>query len=129
MPLYDFECGVCGEITESIEEYGTDFIECRQCGKLAKKIITMSGVHLGNEDAQGWIRSVTEVVDKDNPAPHVQEFIKNPTRRNYKRWMKGEGLRPLEPGERHKPPNEDRSAIRQREMWRRHQQRKRIEIG
>ena len=36
---------------------------------------------IGNQDAD-WIKSVVDVVDKDDKSPHVQEFIRNPTRDN-----------------------------------------------
>lgn len=126
-PIYDFECAACGKTIEAIEDIETKAIEC-ECGATALRIITASGVHLGNEDASGWVKSVLEVVDKDSSAPHVRDFLKDPTRRNYKRWMKGEGLRPLEPGERTKPPPTDTSRIHQK-VWERHRKRKRIEIG
>jgi hypothetical protein len=87
----------------------------------------MSGVHLGNDDTQGWIKSVLEVVDKDSQAPHVQNFVKDPTRRNYKAWMKGEGIRPLESGESKKPKPYNLSKHGEK-LFRRHQKRKRIEI-
>ena len=129
MPIYDFECRKCGHIQEVFTSMSNcnRSVVCIQCGGRSKHIITMSGVHLGNEDAQGWVKSVLEVVDKDNKAPHVQNFIKDPTRKNYKAWMKGEGLRPLEPGERTKPKPRDYSKFGEK-LFRRHQQRNRIEI-
>lgn len=98
LKLWDFECTECQHISRDvIVESGVYETDCRKCGKKAERIFTPSGCFIGNQDAD-WIRSVTEVVDKDNPAPHVQRFLKNPNRRNYKAWMKGEGLRPTEIG-------------------------------
>jgi len=126
MPIYDFECEDCGWIQESIQRHDVDGISCH-CGGIAKKIISVSGQYIANQDAV-WLKSVTDVVDKDNKAPHVQEFIKNPTRKNYQRWMKGEGLRPFEPGEKpQKPPLFDERAHHEK-VWQKHQERKKIVI-
>ena len=86
MPLFDFECKTCGRIKESIQRFNVDCIKC-ECGANAKKIISASGQYCANQDAT-WLKSVLDVVDKDSKAPHVQEFIKNPTRKNYQNWMK-----------------------------------------
>lgn len=95
LKLWDFECKKCG-IFEGIVESGEDTTTCK-CGAEAHRIFTPSGIFTANQTSE-WIRTVVDVVDKDNPARHVQEFVKNPTRDNYKAWMKGEGLRPAEIG-------------------------------
>ena len=102
--LVDFLCPHCGNIFEKIVESNVKFTICPKCRdkvsgfiKFAKRIITPSATYLGNQDAD-WIKSVREVVDKEGGC-HAQEFLKNPTRDNYKRWMKSEGLRPLDKGE------------------------------
>jgi putative FmdB family regulatory protein len=95
MPVYDFECQSCGNIDERIEPVDRTTVKCSVCGKRSKRIISAGGVFTANEDAP-WIRSVLDVVDKDSKAPHVVAFRNNPTRQNYKAWMKGEGIRPLE---------------------------------
>ena len=95
--LVDFECIRCGHIFEEIVESSIDLQMCQKCFMLAKRIITPSATYLGNQDAD-WIKSVREVVDKEGGC-HSQEFLKNPTRDNYKRWMKSDGLRPLDKGE------------------------------
>jgi len=94
LKLWDFKCKACGKIFEDIVEAGELAVKCR-CGDEANRIFTPSGVFTANEDA-AWIKTVLEVVDKDDKSIHTQRFIKNPTRSNYKEWMKGEGLRPLE---------------------------------
>ena len=99
MPVYDYRCKQCQKVIEQVEHYSVDEITCPHCGDVAKRIISVSKVNTANEDAP-WIRSVLEVVDKDSREPHVVEFRRNPTRENYKRWMKLEGLRPLENNER-----------------------------
>ncbi|MDQ7833688.1 MAG: hypothetical protein RDU30_18325 [Desulfovibrionaceae bacterium] len=64
----------------------------------------------GYRDDADWIASVTRVVDKDNPAPHVRAFLAHPCRAAYRAWMRGEGLRPLEPGEETRRRDADRRA-------------------
>lgn len=103
MPVYDLECTKCKKISEmilSIEEHEKP--QYCSCGSKLKPIITAGSINCANEDAE-WIRSVTEVVNKDG-GPHCQRFLKNPTRANYKKWMKGEGIRHRENGEDWRPP-------------------------
>lgn len=126
--LYDFEC-TCGRIFEELAPSNVYDMACT-CGKTAKRIISASGVYMGNQDG-AWLKTVLEVVDKDSRAPHVVEFRKNPTRENYKRWMKGEGLRPADSNVRGAPPTLERRSIDtshiRREVWDKHRQRRRIE--
>jgi hypothetical protein len=126
VPVYDHECE-CGKITEAIMPVDCDCIEC-ECGKTAKRIISCGGQYCSNEDAT-WLKSVLEVVDKESTKPETREFIANPTRTNYNRWMKSEGLRPVDHGEKinRYNPDKDFKAIHN-EVWRRHRERKRIEI-
>ena len=122
----DFECQYCGRVHEAFVHSDKEFDSCPVCGFAARKIITVGTVHCGNEDAT-WLKSVTEVVDKEGGAAS-QEFIKNPTRTNYKRWMKAEGLRPLEPGEKpSKPPSVDEREV-QKQVWEKYRERNRMEI-
>lgn len=132
MPIYDYQCTVCGNVEERIESIRKDTIKCAKCGKKSRRIISMSGVFTGNEDAP-WIRTVLDVVDKENPARHVQDFVKNPTRRNYKAWMKGEGIRPADhtdhggPPVYQRPPPPDLTKITER-IYQNHVARKKLEI-
>jgi putative FmdB family regulatory protein len=32
VPIYEFECGACGERFESLEAVGTEMITCKVCG-------------------------------------------------------------------------------------------------
>lgn len=112
MPIYDMECQTCGTVFEAIMPIDREETDCAKCGRKAVRIISVSGQNCANEDAS-WIRSVLEVVDHSSDAPHTREFIKNPTRANYKAWMKGEGLRPVEDGERLTRPKRDDSRIRE----------------
>lgn len=102
MPMYDYECDNCGTIFERYAGIDDTTLKC-DCGGDARRIISVTGQYTANEDAP-WIRTVLEVVNKDDPAPHVQEFVHNPTRTNYKRWMKGEGIVPVDYTEKGGPP-------------------------
>ena len=128
MPLYDFECTNCGNIDERIEHYDVDTAPCSKCSCKAKRIISVNGPNCANEDA-GWLSSVLEVVDKESDLPHTREFLKNPTRSNYKAWMKERNLRPFEPGEERKmkpdPPNFERLGNK---LWEEHRKRNRLEV-
>jgi putative FmdB family regulatory protein len=126
MPIYDYECQVCGNVFEYIckANHKPRWLYCRICHETAKPIISANGVYTGNQDAD-WIKSVREVVGDETQEGRT--FKANPTRANYTAWMKRKGLRPYEPGEPTRPPPPDDRAI-QREVVKRHFKRKRIEI-
>ena len=137
LKLWDFECKKCG-IFEDIIESEEDTTTCK-CGAEVHKIFTPSGLYLGNQDAP-WIRTVLDVVDKDDKSPHVQEFVKNPTRDNYHRWMKKEGIRPLDTGHsRHGEEYYNKQARQEQEnthvarmtdaVMKMRQKNRRIEVG
>lgn len=111
MPAYDFECQKCGDIAEHVYRIADcpEELRCDRCGGTAKKIISIGGQNIFREEAP-WLNSVLEVVDKDPSKTHCRAFLNEPTRANYKRWMKGERIRPLEPGEekRRRPERRDR---------------------
>jgi hypothetical protein len=133
MILADFECSHCGYIEEALCDSSEQEGKCHDCGSLTKRIISLGRVYAGNQDAP-WIKSVLEVVDKDSKKPHVQEFLKNPTRSNYKKWMKGEGLRPADytehggPPTFRKPPLPDTDKMAQ-DLYRRHRERKSLSVS
>ncbi len=102
MILADFSCTKCKEVTEHFVDAQQKTVKCK-CGGKAKKIISLPGVYVNSENPS-WLGSVVDVVDKENKAPHVQEFIKHPTRENYRRWMKGEKIRPVDWTEHGAPP-------------------------
>jgi putative FmdB family regulatory protein len=132
MAIYDYECEKCGTITEAIRKVEEKEIPCPKCGKRARRIISASGCYLGNE-SPAWIKSVLEVVDRESTKPHVREFINNPTRETYRKWMKGEKIRPVDysvkggPPTYTPPPEPDLQKIT-KEIWDKHRARKRIEI-
>ena len=130
MPIYDYECEQCGYIWESFAHIDEEVIDCanERCGGKAKRLLGVPGVNVANQDSP-WIRSVREVVEKNSGKPHCEEFLKNPTRANYKKWMKAEGLRPLESGEKTQKPDE--KTIHRKitdEVYQKHRQRNMIEI-
>ena len=115
LKLWDFECPKCGSVFEDIVEMGVYKTRCLVCMDAdADRIFTPSGCHTGNQDAD-WIRSVVDVVDKDDKSPHVQEFIRNPTRDNLNTWMKKEGLRHAEIGGSQHGEGYERRMAKQRE--------------
>lgn len=131
MILADFECPR-GHIHEALVESGRRAVRCPACGRKARRIVSAGRVYTGNQDAP-WLKSVLEVVDRDSKAPHVQAFVRNPTRENYRAWMKGEGIRPMDHTEHggpplaRKPPEPDLANLR-RLVTEAHFQRKRIEV-
>jgi len=124
MPLYDYQCESCGYIEEHYVSPDERVMVCSQCGGEARRIFSPGNNH-PNEDA-GWIRSVLEVVDKEG-GPHCQEFLKHPTRTNYQNWMRGEGLRHWERGERPQKKHFDEEKHTQK-LWNELQQGRRIEV-
>ena len=131
MILSDFECP-SGHIHEELVHWKQKKHKCRTCGKTSKKIISKG--HLQSDENAPWLKSVLDVVDKDNKSAHVQNFVKNPTRQNYKAWMKGEGIRPMDYTERGGPPvyrkPEGMSTEQKaRELYKRHLERKSLNIN
>ena len=111
MPIYDVKCQSpeCGYEFEAIAEINS-IIECVHCGFPCERLIGASGVNTANQDAD-WIRSVTEVVDKESSKPEAQEFLKRPTRDSMYNWMRAEGIRHYEEGEPLRPPKRDMSKV------------------
>ena len=91
-------CKSCDNEFEVIAGYDEEILPCEKCGKDAKRIISFNKVNTINDDAQ-WIKDCLEVVDKESINPVDVAFCKNPSRSNYKAWMKENNLRPMEPGE------------------------------
>lgn len=108
MICYDYKCKECGHIQEEFFNIKDkpEIVSCETCGGYSSQIITMRDT---SPIDCSWIGDVLAVVDKTGKKQHCNEFLKHPTRNNYKSWMKGEGLRPLEDNE---PmfPKEDKTA-------------------
>ena len=125
MPLYDYECPQCGKTGEAITRIGEDII-C-DCGSKAKRLVSKPAA-VNNQDVP-WIRSVREVVSKDSGKRHCEEFLHHPTRINYQNWMKGEGIRPLDNGEKAKKSDKKvRHNQITKEVYGKHRQRCAIEV-
>lgn len=127
--LFDFRCRRCRAIFEDLVR-PSEHNPVHSCGGETDRLIGISRVYLGNQDAD-WLKSVGEVVDKDPSKPHCREFLKNPTRHNYNEWMRGEGIRPMDDGEHmrpRKPDPVDEGAI-VNDMVRLRKERNRVEIN
>ena len=115
MPIYDYECKHCGHLEVDVYSGLEDqHLDCVSCPEKMERIISLSGVHCANEDAD-WIRSVTEVVEKDGSCRASMEFLQRPTRTNYKNWLAAKGLRHVENEKGGPPMAIDRRGIEQRE--------------
>ncbi|BAH73917.1 zinc ribbon domain-containing protein [Solidesulfovibrio magneticus] len=95
MPLYDFACRVCDREFEAMAPMDRTENICT-CGGSAKRLLSVGRGYRADAD---WLPSVTAVADKTSPAPHVRAFLAEPSRANYRRFLRGEGIRPQEPGE------------------------------
>ncbi len=99
MPLYDFQCRNCGFIFEAFAKYEEHARPCPECRHpFATRVISCGSSFL-RPDAV-WLESVKTVVDKESTKPETRAFLETPTRENWRRWMKAEGIRPLEEGEK-----------------------------
>lgn len=95
MPLYDFACRVCGREFEAMAPMDQVEEVCA-CGGSSRRLIAVGRGYRADAD---WLPSVTDVVDKTSSAPHVRAFLAEPSRANYRRFLRGEGIRPQEAGE------------------------------
>jgi putative FmdB family regulatory protein len=134
MPMYDYSCPDCKQICELFTK-ADDMSEqcCPVCASPMNRILSWGGMNVFREEAP-WLNSVLDVVAKDSDKPHTKAFLAEPTRTNYKKWMKAEGIRPLENGEQHasrvmqqqREAEFERSAVEN--AMRRLQERRRIEM-
>ena len=51
MPVYEFQCKKCGQVTEELVRMDTKSIECPKCHEQAKKIISACSFEL---KGGGW---------------------------------------------------------------------------
>lgn len=128
MILVDFKCKECGLIEEKIVDNDVVTTECSKCGNETAKIFSPPGsVHT---EYPAWLKDTLEVVDKTSDKPHVRRFLEDPSRTNYLAWMKGEGIRHLEDGEKpvRRSFNEE-LKIRSEATMRKLREMRRIEIS
>lgn len=127
-PAYDFRCETCEQEQEIVCKMADrpSTIGCPSCGGDMLQVPSLPAV-LGDEAS--WLSSVKEVVNKDG-GPHCQKFLQEPNRANYRAWMKGENLRPMEPGEQtwKRPAKRDRRKV-VNEVMKMRQQRKAITVA
>lgn len=114
MPLYDFACPDCGARFEDLAGLDEPVRPCPDCGRPAKRLLSVGAAY--RADAP-WIESVTAVAEKDSGKPHVEAFLAAPSRDTYRNWMRGEGIRPQESGEKPRPRS-DTKALRREVMER-----------
>ena len=111
MIIHDYECQDCGLVYEAFIKDSNNIpksLPCPKCDGYSVRIVSMS--QTSPVDAP-WLHDTLAVVDKHPDKPHCQEFLKHPTRANYQAWMKGEGIRPLEPGEPTKPKDNKKKRM------------------
>lgn len=131
--IFDYECPQCQVIEEHYVSAHDEAVTCEKCGIPMTKVFISAGSRMPDDAA--WIKSVLDVVAKDSTKPHTREFLKNPTRENMKKWMKGEGIRHLEPGEaeqskRRKAEDEVRDSKRRVDfMMKRRMERNALTVG
>jgi hypothetical protein len=125
--IWDFSCK-CGNMEEHLVDRNSETFECQKCGGVMQKVFTPHGSYLREEAP--WLKSVLDVVDKEDTRPFTLEFRQDPTRTNYKKWMKGSGLRPLEPGEEnYRKETDPRQHERMVDyLMKKKQERERVEI-
>lgn len=130
MIIHEYQCELCEDVTEHLVESDNipDITHCPICNGNAVRIVSIS--HTAPVDS-AWISDVLEVVNKKSPDAHCKEFLRHPTRSNYKAWMKGEGLRPLEDGERVMPEDtsKERLADKKKQMHKLYKERNAITIN
>ena len=129
MLVHDYECKSCGNISEYYIINSSkipDTIPCPVCTNTAHKVFLKAKAPHTNA---AWVRDVLEVVQKDSDEQHCQEFLKDPTKVNYKKWMAGEGVRHMEPGEKpRRPPSQPPAHVITEKIMQKRMNDRRIEI-
>jgi len=113
MIIHDYMCR-CGYEFEVVVKWDEYTAHCPICENDAKRVYKgFKGI--AHEEVE-WLKDTLEVVDKEG-GQHCQDFLNHPSRRNYKAWMKGEGLRPMEEGEKIKRgTRKEKKAQRRKRM-------------
>lgn len=127
MPVYEYRCHTCGHVFDEVSSFSSRKTEtpCPLCQGKAFYQFSVGGVDNASE-APAWLKDTIQVVDPEGGPVHT-EFIRNPTRENYHRWLNATGLRHKESGEPTRPAQYDTSKLR-KEMVEAHIKRHRIEI-
>lgn len=120
MPLYDFECPVCG-VFEDVAGAETDTAVCT-CGRSAKKLFSCGK---GYRADATWVRDCTVPFDREDTRPEVRAYLANPSdRQALLRAEKAAGIRHKEEGEPSRPQKAPGLTHEQRhELHQRHKSR------
>lgn len=134
MIIVDAECKKCKNVSEVMIERGGMTPLCPRCGAKTRRVYTPSGVYLGNQDCAHVRSALSVLLDPDDRSPRAQDLRSRPTRDNLNRYLKEKGLSRLDYTERggpptHKKPKEPDMAQVTAELFRRHRERQRLEVG
>ena len=73
MPLYEYECGKCGEIEEALQKFSDKpLTKCQHCSGKLHKLISQNSFHL---KGTGWY--VTDYANKSNPSKSSESKSKD----------------------------------------------------
>ena len=81
MPLYEYQCQKCSEITEVMQKFSeAPLRKCPGCGGRLTKLMSMNNFQL---KGSGWYvtdyrKSEAKADDKEKPAPKADETAKKP---------------------------------------------------
>ena len=65
MPIYEYECNACGQVTETLQKFSDPPMEtCPECGGHMHKLMSMNSFHL---KGSGWY--VTDYASKGAHKP------------------------------------------------------------
>lgn len=93
MPLYDYKCPVCGEITELFSKIRDmlDIIDCPACGDIAWRIISVG--HGGIQgDEPVWLDDSVRGALQDEDEVRLGREPRIETRSDYKRHLRDRGI-------------------------------------
>jgi len=84
MPLYEYECAQCGDLTEALQKFSDKpLTRCKNCDGKLHKLISHSSFHLKGSgwyvtDYVGKKDSATKTAKKKKDAPSKTSSKKNP---------------------------------------------------
>jgi len=92
MPIYEYQCSHCGNITEVWQKFSEPPIEnCKQCGGPVKKIISQNTFHL---KGSGWY--VTDYAAKSSGGQPSKKNITEKSKEAKKETTKDIAKKPAE---------------------------------
>lgn len=76
MPIYEYKCDICAEITEMFTSNSTRFIQC-DCGGIARKIISKSSFKVKGFNANNnYAKSDRQQFIEDGPYDYEKRIKK-----------------------------------------------------